>query len=183
MKRNRLLFLPLFFFLFLRCESVKQKHIIQYVNDRAEFKTLNIRLDSNLTPYHVRPQQIAKKSQNNSGFTVFNFINTNCGSCYETMDRWTDYLLKLNYPVQVIFIASGETNEYFTNYFKSKKDVGFDVYLDPLNNFSEKNGLVIYKKETFLVNNNGDVILYGDPTKNSIVDEYYNYVLNEKKSF
>ncbi|WP_295234791.1 redoxin domain-containing protein [Sediminibacterium sp.] len=168
----------LLFLILISCNNAKEKYVNLYLADRPEYQSLNIKFDKDLKLFYRYSNESSKSA--NKSYTVVNIINTDCGSCYETMDTWNEYLKTDGNSLKVIFVSIGKANDYFKNYFATNNSLRFDVYLDKDDKFCEINGLTRYKKETFLIDQGGNVILYGDPTKSTIIDEYYKYKLNEK---
>lgn len=162
------------------CKNAKEVYIKQYLEDRPEYQALKIKLDNGIELYSKRSNDISKLINTFNSFTVINIINTDCGSCYETMERWNEYLKTDRGLIKVVFVAIGEPNAYFKNYFSHNSSLRFYVYLDRDDKFCERNGLTKYKKETFLIDKDGNIILYGDPTKSAIIEEYYKYILDGK---
>jgi thiol-disulfide isomerase/thioredoxin len=162
------------------CRNPRDEYVKQYLEDRPDFQVLNIKLDNDLELYSSLSNDISNSIDYFNSFTVINIINTDCGSCYETMERWNEYLKNDRGLIKVVFIAIGEPNAYFKNYFSNNSRLKFYVYLDREGKFCERNGLTKYKKETFLIDKDGNIILYGDPTNSAIIEEYYKYILYEK---
>jgi thiol-disulfide isomerase/thioredoxin len=177
MKKNIFLLTVLFL---SSCSNPRNEYVKQYLEDRPEFQVLKIKLDNSLESYSSISNDISKSIDYFNSFTVINIINTDCGSCYETMERWNEYLKNDRGLIKVVFIAIGEPNEYFKNYFSHNSSLKFYVYLDREGKFCERNDLTKYKKETFLIDKDGNIILYGDPTKSVIIEEYYKYIIYGK---
>ena len=81
--------------------------------------------------------------------------------------------------MQVVFIADGEQTDYFTYVVNSCKS-NFEVYIDSLKHFTDKNKLNAYPNETFLLNPVNEIILIGTPLYNPQIKRLYRYLYHSK---
>ncbi len=118
-------------------------------------------------------QKTSSQNQNK----VIILINTECSFCIKEVKAW-DALIENDHffrKMQVIFIADGKQTDYFTYVVNSCKS-NFEVYIDSLKHFTDKNKLNAYPNETFLLNPVNEIILIGTPLYNPQIKRLYRYL-------
>lgn len=111
------------------------------------------------TPFH----QGRYNMENPKNYTIINLIGFECNNCVNKLKKWDDFISKSRNrkKFNVIFLANGDTAEYF-NYEIKKNNFSCPIFWDKNMNFFVKNDLLQYGKETYIINNKHEVVLFGD---------------------
>ena len=115
--------------------------------------------------------------------------STECSSCYlGVIQKWEPLMnsLRLNYNFIRTTILLAPQKETQADFFEKLEYTKFryPLYIDTCNIFSQTNKFIPAEKmyHTFLLDENGRVILVGNPLKNEEIKNMFHNILEERKS-
>ncbi len=132
-----------------------------------------------LVLYNPFPSSTKGKVMLNSKLKIYSHIDASCGTCIESLKAWNNLIPKFNKKnIEVILICSSDNKfELLKYYFESKEIENFShfLFLDYKNYFMNKNTFMTESKnfETVLTDNNGKILLLGNPNFSSKIKELY----------
>lgn len=112
----------------------------------------------------------------NFDYKVVVLLNTQCASCSLTIKRWSQSVnMKIFKNKHLILLSYGKPNKYFNATLEE-----FTTGLKSINHIHDKSGrfiydnnLELYSLDVFLLNEDNEVLLVGDPTKDPLVEKFY----------
>lgn len=124
-------------------------------------------IDSTLNISQYYPQNNIK---------LVSYINADCGLCIGDFDKWRPILKKIKSfsNTEIIFYVHSSDFMELLNNIERKNPFPIDLIVDKENLFFLINNLDSNKMfHTFLLDNNNKVLLIGNPTMNSDIQELY----------
>ena len=111
-----------------------------------------------------------------SEYKILVLLNTQCASCPLTVKRWSQSMNSEAFQNKdIIFLSYGQPNEYFDSNFQEST-----ATIDDLNHLHDESGQFLYSNnlesyslDVFLLNGENEILLIGDPTKDSLVEKFY----------
>jgi len=106
-------------------------------------------------------------------------IYSDCNSCLLTLTKLEQYLsdIKLKDNVLPVVIAIGEKSDYFKIQTKELLKFSFPIFSDDDYFFIQENNLEGYEKQTFLLNENHEIILVGNLFENDVLKRHYEKII------
>lgn len=153
-----------------------KKALMSYLNDYKDVVGHRINTGDSLTLYYT-PNGVHRYE---GTYKIVSFINTSCGTCIRKMDEWNKFLSEKNLDVnQIIFVAQGKPDTYFREFVDSTKPA-FYIYLDTSGYYLLNRHLDRYVQGTFLLDENENVVMIGDPVGNETIYSFYNTIIHDK---
>ena len=162
MKSLRYSFCFLLIVSLISCVNSNTQFITEYFKTNPELYKKKIHMEYfPILPYNKINYPIENSDKR---IKVINIISFGCNPCVEKMINWKKFLRnsKKSNKLDVIFFAIGDSTEYF-NYEIKKNNFPFPIFWDTSMTFLVKNQLLSYGKETFVLDETNEIILYGDP--------------------
>lgn len=119
-----------------------------------------------------------KKYPINNGKRIIGIIGSSCISCFEYIKQWNNFLKNNSLgDIKIIFVAIGEGNSELKYYLETENPFKIPLFLDKEGSFITKNKLFKYSRSFFLLNNDGEVLIVGNPVADKDVLEYYKILI------
>jgi hypothetical protein len=149
----------------IKVENLKENH--------EDLKTRLLTLPNSLTLYNLDTIQISQQGETIKidQPTIIVFINVSCITCIGDLDFWLENSKKIQEKsIPLTFILRASDDFYFFKFLveNEKKELAqgsyfFDIY-DEFRMLNED--LLLNKTNTFLINQNLEIIISGNPVEN-----------------
>jgi len=115
---------------------------------------------------------------------VYSHIDASCGTCIESLKAWNNLIPEFNkQKVKVYLICSSDDRfDLLKYYFESKEidNFSYNLYFDYNNDYLIKNEFMFESRnfETVLVDENGTILVIGNPNYSKKIKEMYFNLIN-----
>lgn len=150
------------------CSSREISFIQEYFSSTPELYKKKINM--NLLPKESFNKYNMIEDSTHSSIKVLNVVSFGCNSCMETLKKYDTFIKqsKVSSKLDIIFVILGDPNEYFLWEINRNK-FEFPIYHDNSFTFLKENELNKYGNETFVLNSNNEIVLFGDILGSSIL--------------
>jgi hypothetical protein len=169
-------FLIIILFFFWGCHSPQNEKSIQNNDTGIEKygKKINFLMNA-VVPYNI--DECSNIPSLGSSYKIITYVNLHCEYCWEDFIKNKDYLKSMgSFPNVSFFCFIASDEESFDN--KNKiLNLDFPVYLDVEERFKRVNMLGDFTPYlTFLLNNNNEIVLIGEPSNHKTFLKYISIV-------
>jgi hypothetical protein len=167
-----------FFFIFFGCFNKSGKTFDSIIINQKTNKDVVgrvITFDKSILKYS------GTHSIKSSNFKFLTFLDTECNSCINILEKWTEIAPKIDKNVSIIFLVQGTKSELFTRFLIENLNSEFVYYSDSLSNFLLDNNLQNYFQKTLILNKDNEVVYVGSPIdQHSPIEADLKELINEE---
>ncbi len=145
-----------------------------HFNNNNLFDGMDIKLITDTLPVlHLNNNSVLKLFQNKNVIMV-HYFNGNCSYCISGIVKRVNYVDSiLGKNIGLLFIAESEDTASL-NYMLDRIRFGYPVLYDVEHRFYQWNKKIIDRGiKTFLINNEGNILIQGDPVNNKKIENKY----------
>lgn len=112
-------------------------------------------------------------------FICVTYVNGNCNSCINGLDKWQKIMNQYNGLVEFVFYLHGDLNSEISEKLKQE----YPIIMDEENEYLNKNCININNRllQTYLLDCDYKILLIGNPVDDNNIAKLYHKIVMEKR--